>query len=138
MNYQYFETEYQRLSRLRDYLYVNSMPANYASDESDLPWRSTGYLIQDLKLPRNRREHQIDLMAMIDMHVGGFPRQEESQASLYIIKSFVKSKQNFGQCCAYLILTVEKFTNHHVGLSGFLKHTVIVCSTELNNRPRGP
>ena len=39
MNNQYFETEYQRLSRLRDYLYVNSLPQIYPSH---LPWRRAG------------------------------------------------------------------------------------------------
>ena len=47
MNDQNFETEYQRLSGLRDYLHVYSLPANYPSQAHlRLPWRGTGHLIQ--------------------------------------------------------------------------------------------
>ena len=57
------------------------------------------------------REHSIDSMAVTDVHVGGFPGQEASSASLCIIKSFVKPKRNSRRRCAYVILTVEKFTS---------------------------
>ena len=30
-------------------------------------------VLLDLKRPRNRREHSIDSMVTIDVHVGGFP-----------------------------------------------------------------
>ena len=40
-------------------------------------------------------------------------------------------------CCAYLIWTVEKFTNHHWLWDWvFLEHAVILCSMELNYGPR--
>ena len=52
----------------------------------------------DLNRPEARREFDGNSMAMI---------------GVYIIKSFVKSNRHSRRCCAYLIWTVEKFTNQN-------------------------